>query len=309
MKMNEVKKSIQIIGVPLDLGASRRGTDGGPSSLRIAGLDDGLKKLGYNIRPDLDIAVRPPVSRATDENEQLRFKPEILKVCQDLAKATKNVLLNGDIPLTIGGDHSVAIGSVSGIASYYQEQDQNIGLIWFDAHADMNVPVSSPSGIIHGMPLSHLLGYGDKDFTDLMGARPKVKPENVVLIGIRDVDSEERKLIKELGIKVYSMRDIDELGMDKVSSEAIEIATKNTVGFHVSFDVDGCDPDVIPGSGTLVLGGVSFREAHLLLEKCADTQLMTSMDMVELNPFLDHGNISAERSVSLIQSAFGSSIV
>jgi arginase len=211
--------------------------------------------------------------------------------------------------LVIGGDHSIAMGSIAGISNYYHHKKQDIGLIWFDAHADMNIPGISPSGNIHGMPLSHLLGYGDKDFINLMVEGSKIKPENVVLVGVRDIDEGELKLIKESGIHVYSMRDIDELGMQKVSDEIIEIVTKNTVGFHVSFDVDGCDPEVIPGTGTRVPGGVSFREAHLLLEKCADTELMTSIDFVELNPFADIGNISAERSVTLIQSAFGSRII
>lgn len=303
-----MKKPIQIIGVPLDLGASRRGTDAGPSALRIAGLGKGLKKLGYELMVESDIAV-PAMETRKAKNNSARFKKEILQVCTALAKKTLKTLEAGRIPLVIGGDHSIAMGTVSGVSSYYRSKGQEIGLIWFDAHGDMNVPESSPSGNIHGMPLSHLLGKGDKDLSNILDGGPAVKPENVVLIGIRDIDENERRIIRESGISTYTMRDIDELGMTQVIREALKVVTTGTAGFHVSFDVDGCDPSVIPGSGTLVPGGVSFREAHQLLENCADTGKMTSMEVVELNPFLDQANVSAERTVMLIQSAFGRSIL
>jgi len=299
---------IQIIGVPIDLGASRRGTDGGPSALRIAGLGEQLQTLGYQLAVEKNIAV--PIMESCSEFEScMRYKAEILQVCTALAEQTRNALAIGDIPLIIGGDHSIAQGSVAGVAAHYQDQSQSIGLLWFDAHGDINTPQSSPSGNIHGMPLAHLLGYGDADLANIMDFSPKVRPENVVLIGIRDIDSSERELIHQSGIKTYTMRDIDELGMARISREAMNIVCNNTAGFHVSFDVDGCDPSVIPGSGTLVPGGVSFREAHLLLEYCADTQKMLSMEIVELNPFLDKGNISAERTLSLIKSAFGNRVL
>ncbi|MEZ8129714.1 arginase [Enterovibrio norvegicus] len=307
-KQNEAK-SIQIIGVPLDLGASRRGTDGGPSAVRIAGLGEQLKKMGYRISQEVDVTVPSMESRPTETGSTMRFRSEILQVCRDLALVTRDALTKGHVPLIVGGDHSIAMGSISGIADYYQQQNQNIGLVWFDAHADMNIPGISPSGNVHGMPLSHLMGYGDKDFTGILSANPKIKPENVALVGVRDIDDKEKELIRESGVHLFSMRDIDEMGMNKVSDEIINIVTKDTVGFHVSFDVDGCDPEVIPGSGTLVPGGVTYREAHLLLEKCAETNLITSLDLVELNPFLDKGNISAERAVSLILSAFGQSVI
>ncbi|MFL7008974.1 arginase [Enterovibrio norvegicus] len=307
-KQNEAK-SIQIIGVPLDLGASRRGTDGGPSAVRIAGLGEQLKKMGYRISQEVDVTVPSMESRPTETGSTMRFRSEILQVCRDLASVTRDALTKGHVPLIVGGDHSIAMGSISGIADYYQQQNQNIGLVWFDAHADMNIPGISPSGNVHGMPLSHLMGYGDKDFTGILSANPKIKPENVALVGVRDIDDKEKELIRESGVHLFSMRDIDEMGMNKVSDEIIKIVTKDTVGFHVSFDVDGCDPEVIPGSGTLVPGGVTYREAHLLLEKCAETNLITSLDLVELNPFLDKGNISAERAVSLILSAFGQSVI
>ncbi|USH05437.1 arginase [Grimontia kaedaensis] len=309
MKENGQTKSIQIIGVPVDLGASRRGTDGGVSAVRIAGLGEKLTKMGYTVTDEVDVAVPSKESRPKETTGNMRFRSEILQVCRDLAVVTRDALTKGNVPLVVGGDHSLAIGSISGIADYFQEKGGELGLVWFDAHADMNIPGISPSGNIHGMPLSHLLGYGDKEFTGILSANPKIKSENVVLVGVRDIDEKEKELIKQSGIKVYSMRDIDELGMSRVSDEILEIVTKGTVGFHVSFDVDGCDPEVMPGSGTLVPGGVTYREAHLLLEKCAETGLMTSMDLVELNPFLDKGNISAERAVSLVLSAFGQSVL
>jgi len=299
---------IQIIGVPIDLGASRRGTDGGPSALRVAGLGGQLAALGHQLAVEKDIAV-PAMESCGQDQSTMRYKSEILQVCTELAEQTRSALARGDMPLIIGGDHSIAHGSVAGVACHYQEQKQSIGLLWFDAHGDINTPDISPSGNIHGMPLAHLLGYGDTDLANILDFSPKVRPENVVLIGIRDIDAGERELIQRSGITVYTMRDIDERGMAAISREAMQIVCNGTAGFHVSFDVDGCDPSVIPGSGTLVPGGVSFREAHLLLEYCADTQKMLSMEVVELNPFLDQGNISAERTISLIKSAFGKRVL
>lgn len=306
--MTTQKKPVHIIGVPLDLGASRRGTDAGPSAVRVAGLGKSLVKLGYEVTVESDIPV-PTLETRQAGSRKARFKKEILEVCTRLAKVTRDTLAAGEIPLVIGGDHSIAMGTVAGVVAHFRQQQGEIGLIWFDAHGDMNLPESSPSGNIHGMPLAHLLGHGDPDLANILGQRPAVKPENVVLLGIRDIDDNERKIIRESGIKVFTMSDIDELGMTDVSRQTLEIVTTNTAGFHISFDVDGCDPTVIPGSGTLVPGGVSFREAHQLLENCAKTGRMTSMEVVELNPFLDQANISAERAVALVQSAFGRSIL
>ena len=209
----------------------------------------------------------------------------------------------------IGGDHSIAMGTVSGLSSHLKKSNQKLGLIWFDAHGDMNLPDSTPSGNIHGMPLAHLLGYGDPDLSSIRGVSPAVDPENVVLIGIRDIDQKERDFINASGVKAFTMRDIDQLGMSEVARQALEIVNDGTAGFHVSFDLDGCDPEVMPGTGTTVPGGVSFREAHLLLEECAADGRILSLEVVELNPFLDHANISAERAVTLIQSALGRSIL
>jgi len=301
-------RTVRIIGVPLDLGASRRGTDVGPSALRIAGLGNALRRMGYTVAREEDIPA-PAMETGTPEDVEARFKPQILEVCTRLAERVVTILEDGDFPLVLGGDHSIAMGTFAGTSSYYRNQGKNVGLLWFDAHGDMNVPGSSPSGNIHGMPLAHLLGKGDPDLKNIQGFSPKVKPENVALIGIRDIDSHERQNIRESGIHAFTMREIDEHGMAAIARRALEIVNDGTAGFHISFDVDGCDPTVIPGSGTLVPGGVSFREAHLLMEYCADNGNLLSLEIAELNPFLDEGNISAERAMELLLSAMGKSIL
>lgn len=306
--MSQTDKTVHIINVPLDLGASRRGTDAGPSAFRIAGLHDAISNLGYTISGETDIPV-PMVEMRHQQDSDARFKEEILAVCVQLAEQTKEVLDKGETPLVIGGDHSIAMGTVSGAAAHFREEGKKLGLIWFDAHGDMNRPESSPTGNIHGMPLAHLLGYGDSQLASILGVHPAVVPENVVLVGVRDIDRAERRFIRKSGVTAFTMRDIDQLGMCEVARRALEVVNADTAGFHISFDLDGCDPDVIPGTGTLVPGGVSFREAHLLLEECAADGRMTSIEVVELNPFLDQANISAERAVTLIQSAFGRSIL
>jgi len=302
------ERTVRIIGVPLDLGASRRGTDVGPSALRIAGLGSALRRLGFDVALEEDIPA-PAMETRRSEDKHARYKPQILDVCTRLARRVKEVMDAGDFPLVLGGDHSIAMGTVAGTAAHYHEKEQSIGLIWFDAHGDMNVPESSPSGNIHGMPLAHLLGKGDLDLKNILGFSPKVKPENVALIGIRAIDAGERKIIRDSGIHAFTMREIDEHGMAAVARRALEVVNDGTAGFHVSFDVDGCDPTVIPGSGTLVPGGVSFREAHLLMEYVADNGRLLSLELVELNPFLDERNISAKRALELILSAMGKSIL
>lgn len=299
---------VQIINVPLDLGASRRGTDGGPSAFRIARLRAAIESLGFVVAEELDIDVPTPESRKP-RNPRARFRKEILAVCQELAERTQQSLVDGDFPLVIGGDHSIAMGTVSGVSAYLRTKQQKLGLIWFDAHGDMNLPETSPTGNIHGMPLAHLLGYGDKDLSTILDANPAIAAKNVALIGIRDIDRVEREFINQSGIAAFTMHDIDRLGMSEVARQALEIVNADTAGFHVSFDLDGCDPTVIPGTGTLVPGGVNFREAHFLLEECASDGHMLSLEIVELNPFLDHANVSAERAVTLVQSALGRSIL
>ena len=306
--LDSTQKTVRIVGVPLDLGASRRGTDMGPSALRIAGLGAALRRLGYKVAREEDIPAPAMETRST-EHREARFKPEILEVCQALADKVKSILQDNEFPIVIGGDHSIAMGTVSGASSYYRDQNKKLGLIWFDAHGDMNIPSSSPSGNIHGMPLAHLLGRGDEDLKNISGFSPKILPENVALIGIRDIDAGERRIIRDSGIHAFTMREIDEQGMAAVAAQALEIVNDGTAGFHISFDVDGCDPTVIPGSGTLVPGGVSFREAHLLMEYCADDGNLVSLEVVELNPFLDERNVSAKRTLQLILSAMGKSIL
>ena len=301
-------KPIRIIGVPLDLGASRRGTDVGPSALRIAGLGNALRRLGYEVALEEDIPA-PAMETRHFGDKQARYKPQILDVCTRLATRVKAVMDDAEFPLVIGGDHSIAIGTVAGTAAHFRDAGKSLGLIWFDAHGDMNIPGVSPSGNIHGMPLAHLLGKGDDDLKNILGFNPKVKPDNVALIGIRAIDRHEREIIRESGIHAFTMREIDEHGMATVARRALEIVNDGTAGFHVSFDVDGCDPTVIPGSGTLVPGGVSFREAHLLMEYVADSGRLQSLEVVELNPFLDERNVSARRTLELILSAMGKSIL
>ena len=306
--MTKIRKPIHIINVPLDLGASRRGTDAGPSAFRVAGLGNAVRSLGYEISRETDIQVVAMETRESS-NTKARFKEEILAVCTELANKTRESCEAGEWPLVIGGDHSIAMGTVSGVSAYCGAQNQKLGLIWFDAHGDMNLPDTSPSGNVHGMPLAHLLGFGDQDLSSVINVSPAVDRDTVVLIGIRDIDSVEREFIRKSGVTAFTMRDIDQLGMPEIASRALEIVNRGTAGYHVSFDLDGCDPDVIPGTGTTVPGGVSFREAHLLLEECAANGRMTSLEVVELNPFLDHANISAERAVTLVQSALGRSIL
>lgn len=306
--MTRKDKQVRILGVPMDLGASRRGTDMGPSALRIAGLGRALRDLGFVVAVEEDIPV-PAMETRGGDSVSARFKSEILEVCTQLSSRVKRALDEGETPLVLGGDHSIAMGTVAGVAGHLRDRDEQLGLIWFDAHGDMNTPDSSPTGNIHGMPLAHLLGRGDPDLCAIGGFSPKVKAENVALIGIRDIDDNERQIINDSGVHAWTMRDIDEKGMARVAREVIEVVNDGTAGFHVSFDVDGCDPNVIPGSGTLVPGGVDFREAHLLLEMCADSDRMIAMEVVELNPFLDTGNVSAERTRGMILSAFGKRIL
>lgn len=306
--MRKITRDIRIINVPLDLGASRRGTDSGPTAFRVAGLKEAISSLGNTVAGEIDISV-PSMESLPAPDPAARYRREILNVCTKLAQATRDVLAADEWPLVIGGDHSIAMGTVSGVSAHFKDQGQDLGLIWFDAHGDMNLPGSSPSGNIHGMPLAHLIGHGDAELAAILQDSPAVSPANVVLIGIRDIDDVEREFIHASGVTAFTMRDIDQIGMSEVVMRALDIVNRNTAGFHVSFDLDGCDPEVMPGTGTLVPGGVSFREAHLFLEECAADGRMTSLEVVELNPFLDHANVSAKRAVTLIQSALGRSIL
>lgn len=300
--------SVRIIGVPSDLGANIRGANVGPSAVRIAGLHDKISVLGYKIEDAGDILV--PIRETLPESAaKEKYLTTITDVC-DLLRMEVEMSLDRDmLPIVIGGDHSIAMGTISGTSSFYRKKNQSIGLIWVDAHADMNTPASSPTGNLHGMPLSTLLGKGISQLVELGGFAGKLRPENVALVGIRTLDHEEKRICRESGIRYFTMREIDERGMAAIMKEAVAVATKGTSGIHLSFDVDGIDPLYAPGVSTPVTGGLSYREAHLALEMIADTGMLTSMEFVELNPMRDVAHKTAELLVELVQSALGKSIV
>lgn len=302
------KKPIEIIGVPSDLGANIRGANMGPAAMRIAGLKRKIEIQGYPVTDsgDLPVPIRDSLPKAIAET---KFRDPITRLCQQLCEKTYTSLKNANMPLIVGGDHSVAIGSIAGISKYYQEKNQSIGLIWIDAHADVNTPESSPSGNIHGMPLATLLGRGFDELSSIGIPGPKLKPENTALLGVRTIDDEEKAILRDIGINYYSMRDIDEKGMFTVMQDAINRASAGTAGIHVSFDIDGIDPRYAPGVSTPVGGGLTFREAHLALEMLYETKRICSLEFVELNPYMDVGAQSASLAVDLILSALGKSIV
>lgn len=299
---------IAVIGAPLDLGAGRRGVDMGPSAIRVAHLDDRLAALGYEVHDlgnvEVDQAESRPVGR-----ENARYLHEITATCRRLAKSVETALGKGQFPLVLGGDHSVAAGTVAGVAKHFRRSKERIGLIWIDAHADMNTPDTSPSGNVHGMPLASCIGTGPDELVKLAGFSPKVRAENVALVGIRDVDQLEKPHIKASGVRAFTMREIDERGLLHVMNEAIRIASDGTAGFHLSFDMDGVDPDEAPGVGTPVRGGITYREAHLALELVCDSRRMLSLEVVEVNPVLDVANRTAELAVELMLSAMGKRIL
>lgn len=302
---------VDILGVPLDHGAGRRGVGMGPSALRVGGLHQALHALGYGVTDcgDLDIAAAETLSPG---DHQARYLTLIAAVCAQVCQQVNAVLQAGSFPLVIGGDHSVAIGTLSGIATHLRSlgahlQATPLGLLWFDAHCDFNTPQSSPSGNIHGMPLACLLGKGPAALTDIGFAGIKLDPARCVLIGVRDIDIEERDLVKASGIRIFTMADIDKRGMAAVTEEALMITSTPTGMLHVSFDVDVLDPDVAPGTGMTKPGGLTYREAHLAMEMVAGR--LTSMELVEVNPTLDVHNRTAELAVELIASALGKRIL
>ncbi|MBM4253167.1 MAG: arginase [Deltaproteobacteria bacterium] len=301
-------KSVQIIGVPLDLGANMRGANMGPSAIRIADLHQKISVLGYQPHDvgDLPVPVRDTLPVAATQE---RFRHQIVTACRDLEQEVHTALSADRIPIVLGGDHSIAIGTIAGVSRYFRERQQHIGLIWIDAHADCNTPESSPSGNIHGMPLSIALGHGHPDLVAIGGQGPKVRPENVALIGIRTLDGAEKDILRRSGIRYFTMREIDERGMHAVMKDAVAAATRGTAAIHLSFDIDGIDPASAPGVSTPVTGGLSYREAHLALEMIADTGMLRSMEFVELNPMTDHAHKTAQLTVELVQSALGKAIV
>ncbi|MDX2029573.1 MAG: arginase [Blastocatellia bacterium] len=297
-----------IIGVLMDLGADRRGVDMGPSAIRVADLNERLAALGYVVDDAGNIGVRnPEMLQVTDTH--LKYLPEIAAACRKLAEQVEAVLEAGAIPIVLGGDHSIAIGSVSGLSAYYRKRNQRVGVIWFDAHGDMNTPETSPSGNIHGMPFAAILGHGTKELTHIGEFAPKVHPEDCVLIGARSVDPEEAVALRASGVRVVTMRELDERGMSSIMDEAMMLASRRTAGFHVTMDMDFVDPDFAPGVGTPVPGGPTYRESHLAMEKIADSGKMLSFELTEINPVLDISNKTAELGVQLILSAFGKKIM
>jgi arginase len=301
-------QKVRIIGVPMDLGQSRRGVDMGPSAMRGAGLQASLKKLGLQVEDIGNLSVKQPEEMPVGE-KRAKYLQEIAETCGDIAAAAEKSLTEGFLPVVLGGDHSIAAGVAAGVANYFRKDKKQIGYLWLDAHGDMNTPESSPSGNVHGMPLAAIMGYGAPELVDLLGFKPKAEPGNIVIVGARDLDAQERKIVKKSGIHVFTMRDIDERGMREVMSDALKYALDDTAGIAVSLDMDFVDPADAPGVGTPVRGGVTYREAHLAMEMIADTESMVSLEVVEINPILDEHNRTALLGVELVLSGLGQKIL
>ncbi|MFW3612984.1 arginase [Staphylococcus caprae] len=302
-----MNQRIEIIGAPSTFGQKKLGVNLGPDAIRYAGLLARLKRMGHDVIDKGNIEVpNLDVEKFHSNQEGLRNYNEIITVSDNLSKAVSETVKNGNFPLTLGGDHSIAVGSISGISQYYN----NLGVIWYDAHGDLNVPEESPSGNVHGMPLRILAGDGPDELVHLNGFTPKVKPENIVLIGMRDLDKGEREYIKDKNIKTFTMADIDRFGIQEVIERSLEyLKSRNIDGLHFSLDVDALDPTETPGTGTRVLGGLSYRESHFALELLSESKLVTSMDLVEVNPLIDHLNSTAEQAVALLGTFFGETLL
>ena len=299
---------IAIIGAPLDLGQGRRGVDMGPSAIRVANIHGRLTALGYQVEDLGNVAVEQPET-APQGPKRARYLPQIAASCLRLAQLVERAAGQAKAPLVLGGDHSVAIGTIAGMSRHLKRQKQKLGLIWIDAHADMNTPQTSPSGNVHGMPLACCVGLGPPLLSRLLGYSPKVDPRNVALVGVREVDILEKNYVKRSGIRAFTMREIDQRGLSAVMEEAIAIARAGTQGFHVSLDMDYVDPGDAPGVGTPVRGGGTYREAHLTMEMICDANAMVSMEVVEVNPVIDERNRTAELAVELVSSAMGKRIL
>jgi arginase len=298
--------NVKILGAPMDLGASRRGTDMGPSALRVARLGPRIERLGHLVE-DLGNVYSPTVETKTATNTSLLFADEIVRVCDTLARRVEKVVSAGEFPLVLGGDHSIAMGTVGGIARAVG--GGRTGVIWVDAHADFNTTDTSPTGNIHGMPLATLCGLGDPKLTGIGGVDPKVKAENVVIVGLRDVDPEEAVLVKKAGVTTFTMREIDERGIRRVMEDALDVACRNVQHLHISFDADSVDPEDAPGVGTPIPGGLTYREAHLAMEMASEVPFFKSLEFVEVNPLMDERNRTAELMVGLAASALGKRIL
>jgi len=302
------KTRVKILGVPLDLGQGRRGVDMGPSAIRAAGLQNRLREMNLEVEDAGDLTVVIPETQ-TMADSRARYLQEIAAVCRRAAKRVGEFLEEGWTPLTLGGDHSLAVGTIAGAVRHFRRQKQSLGVLWFDAHADCNTPETSPSGNVHGMPLAACLGFGPDALTRLIGTAPLLNPANVALVGVRQIDEPEKEIVRRSGIAAFTIRDIDEQGMRRVVEQAIEFASRGTAGFHVSLDMDFLDPNAAPGVGTPSRGGAGYREAHLAMELIADSQKLRSIEIVEVNPILDVQNQTATLAVELALSAFGKRIL
>jgi len=299
---------IHIIGVPLDLGGNRRGTDMGPSAFRIAGIGEQLTRLGRTVVDRGDIVTPIPEIKGPGDVHK-RYVKDIARVCQKLFQSALASLQEGALPIVLGGDHSLGAGSVAAAAAFQRAQGKPLGLIWVDAHGDMNRPDSSESGNVHGMPLAALLGPEPAELAKIGGEMPSVLPQHTVLVGIRNLDDVEKKLVRASNVHVFTMKDIDRLGITQVMEKALTLAGDGTGGIHVSFDMDVCDPAIAPGVGTAVKGGLDYREAHVVMEMVAESGRLTSLDLVEVNPTLDLRNTTAELGTELALSAMGKQIL
>ena len=301
-------RPVHVIGVSLDLGGNRRGVDMGPSAVRIAGLADRLAALGITVVDQGDLVAPIPETK-TSGDPRKKYIREIARVCERLYKSSVAVLEAGGIPLVLGGDHSLAAGSVSATAEVLRREDRALGVIWVDAHGDINTPATSTSGNVHGMPLASLLGPEPAELSRIGGFSPKITPDRTVLIGIRNLDEGEKALIRDAGVRVFTMKDIDRSGIARVMEEALAVAGSGTGGIHVSFDLDVCDPAIAPGVGTPVKGGLNYREAHMVMEMVSDSGLLRALDLVEVNPILDDRNMTAILGTELAASALGQKIL
>ena len=301
-------RSVHIIGVPLDLGGNRRGVDMGPSAFRIGGLAERLTALGITVVDEGDLVAPIPEIKSLGDPSK-KYIREIARVCEKLYKTSLGVLEKGGLPLVLGGDHSLAAGSVAATADFVRREQKPLGLLWVDAHGDMNTPSSTNSGNVHGMPLASLLGPEPSELSRIGGFSPKVTPDHTVLIGIRNLDEREKELMRGSGVRVFTMKDIDRSGIAAIVEQALAIAGTATAGIHVSFDMDVCDPTIAPGVGTPVKGGLDYREAHMLMEMVADSGLLRALDLVEVNPILDDRNMTAILGAELASSALGQKII
>ncbi|MEJ2009904.1 MAG: arginase [Acidobacteriota bacterium] len=300
--------NIRILGIPLDLGQARRGVDMGPSAVRAAGLNSALRGLGHHVEDAGNIHVHIAEEQHFGD-KRAKYLKEIAETSREAAERVYQAVKDGWFPISLGGDHSIAVGTQAGVSKLYHDSNQSIGCIWIDAHADMNTPETSPSGNIHGMPFAASLGFGPEELTHIWGYAPKLQARNCALIGLRDLDSRERRLVKDSGVHAFTMRDIDEYGVRAIMEKSIAAATDGTAGFVVSLDMDVVDPHEAPGVGTPVRGGITFREAHLIMEMIADTKRMLALEVVEINPMIDVLNRTAILAVGLAASALGKKIL